>query len=166
LHENKLGLEKKRSPTSARAFYIPFNKLCPPAGWLHPGRAISLAEVDEMAPAAQARASPISTDSVQRWLARRGAGAPPNEPGLARAALRFARIPQKNQLVLEIANTAWRLKPVPLLESELWNPADHGFVFSKELIQRHAQQLMRNNPAPYATLRPFQAVQPPTGATI
>jgi len=25
-----------QSPTSARAFYFPFNKLCPPAGRLHP----------------------------------------------------------------------------------------------------------------------------------
>ncbi len=41
-----------------------------------------------------------------------------------------------------------------------WEPADHGFVFSREQIERHARQLVRNNPVFYATLRNFQADQP------
>ncbi len=31
-----------------------------------------------------------------------------------------------------------------------WEPADHGFVFSKQQVERHAQVLMRQNPAFYA----------------
>ncbi len=31
-----------------------------------------------------------------------------------------------------------------------WEPADHGFVFSKEQIERHARKLMHQNPAFYA----------------
>ncbi len=134
----------------------------------------------------------------------------------------------ETQLVHEIANTAWRLNRIPLLESELlsqgsnpqslipqlaslglhgsrlsrqfqkaieqlrdiqeerrrlerrhlnevaellirhqrkglpWDPEDFskeaGFVFSKEQIERHAQHLIRQNPAYYApTLRPQAA---------
>jgi hypothetical protein len=52
-----------------------------------------------------------------------------------------------------------------------WPPADAfsneaGFVFSKEQIERHAQQLILTKPAYYATLRRFPADQPPTEATI
>jgi hypothetical protein len=47
-----------------------------------------------------------------------------------------------------------------------WEPADYGFVFSKEQIERHARQLMRNNPAFHAPLSRFQADQPAIGATI
>jgi hypothetical protein len=134
--------------------------------------------------------------------------------------------PTETQLVHEIANTAWRLNRIPLLEAELfsqnpnpqtlipmlaklslhgsrlsrqfqkaldqlrtlqeerrhlerrqlteaaelflrhhhkglpWDPAGHGFVFSKEQIERHARQLIRKNPAFYATLRHFQADPP------
>jgi hypothetical protein len=32
-----------------------------------------------------------------------------------------------------------------------WEPSDDGFVFSKEQVERHAQKLMRQNPAFYAT---------------
>jgi hypothetical protein len=46
-----------------------------------------------------------------------------------------------------------------------WEPSDHGFVFSKEQIERHARQLISKNPAFYATLRHFQADPPATGAT-
>jgi hypothetical protein len=133
----------------------------------------------------------------------------------------------ETQLVHEIANTAWRLNRIPLLEAELfsqnpdprtliptlatlglhgsrlsrqfqnaldqlreiqderrhlerrqlteaaelflrhqhkglpWDPVafskEAGFVFSKDQIERHALQLVRNNPAFYAALRPFQA---------
>ena len=31
-----------------------------------------------------------------------------------------------------------------------WEPADHGFVFSKQQIERHARELMRQNPTYYA----------------
>ena len=127
--------------------------------------------------------------------------------------------PTETQLVNEIANTAWRLNRIPLLEADLlsqnpnpqtliqqltslglhgsrlsrqfqkaieqlrdiqderrrlerrqlneaadlfirhqrkqlpseptWQPADHGFVFSKEQIERHARKLIRQNPAFY-----------------
>jgi hypothetical protein len=46
-----------------------------------------------------------------------------------------------------------------------WEPGDDGFVFSRERVERQARQLIRNNPAFYATLRGFQANPPPTGAT-
>jgi hypothetical protein len=36
-----------------------------------------------------------------------------------------------------------------------WEPTDHGFVFSKEQIERHAQKLMLQNPAFYAPPPPF-----------
>jgi hypothetical protein len=124
--------------------------------------------------------------------------------------------PTETQLVHEIANTAWRLNRIPLLEAHLlsqnpspqtlipqlatlglhgsrlsrqfqkaldqlreiqqdrrhlerrqfteaaeiflryqhkglpWEPSSHGFVFSKEQIERHARKLMRQNPAFYA----------------
>ncbi len=123
--------------------------------------------------------------------------------------------PTESQLVIEIADTAWRLNRIPLLEAELlsqnpnpqflipqlaslglhgsrlsrqfqkavdqlrdiqeerrrlerrqlteaaelflrhqrkglpFEPSDYGFVFSKEQIERHAQGLMRHNPAFY-----------------
>jgi hypothetical protein len=119
---------------------------------------------------------------------------------LARAALRFARVPQKSLLVQEIADTAWRLNRIPLLEAEVlaraanppndqaridfdivdahrlianlgiqgqrrdlkdaaallelhkhkgipWEPADHGFVFSKDHVERFAQRLKHLNEA-------------------
>jgi hypothetical protein len=124
--------------------------------------------------------------------------------------------PTETQLVHEIANTAWRLNRIPLLEAELfsqnpypqtlipmlatlglhgsrlsrqfqkaveqlreiqderrhlerrqlkeaaellirhqhkglsWEPADFGFVFSKQQVERHARQLMLQNPTYYA----------------
>ena len=140
--------------------------------------------------------------------------------------------PTETQLVHEIADTAWRLHRIPLLEAQLfsrnpnpetlvpmlatlslhgsrlssqfhkalhhlreiqedrrrmhsrqlteaaevflrhqhqgipWDPAGHGFVFSKEQIERRAQQLIRNNPAFYATLRRLQADPPPQRPTV
>jgi hypothetical protein len=145
--------------------------------------------------------------------------------------------PTETQLVHEIANTAWRLNRIPLLEAELlsqnpspqtlipqlstlglhgsrlsrqfqkaldqlreiqderrrlerrqlteaaelflrhqhkgrpWDPADlfserSGFVFSKEQVERRAQQLVLQKPSFYATLRNFQPYPPSTGATI
>ncbi len=47
-----------------------------------------------------------------------------------------------------------------------WQPSDHGFVFSKEQIARHARQLVRKKPAFYATLRNFQADPPPPEAIV
>jgi hypothetical protein len=139
--------------------------------------------------------------------------------------------PTESQLVHEIADTAWRLRRIPLLEAELfsqnpdpqtlipmlsslglhgsrlsrqfqkaidqlreiqadrrqlerrrlteaahlflrhrrqglpWDPAvflkESGFVFSKEQVERHAQQLMRTNPAYYATLPRPLPIPPP-----
>ena len=46
-----------------------------------------------------------------------------------------------------------------------WEPADDGFVFSKEQIERHARKLMRQNPACYGPDPRFQADPPPTHAT-
>src|ERR1700722_13408607 len=140
--------------------------------------------------------------------------------------------PTETQLVHEIADTAWRLHRIPLLEAQLfsrnpnpetlvpmlatlsppgspppsqfhkalhhlreiqedrrrmhsrqlteaaevflrhqhqglpWDPAGHGFVFSKEQIERRAQQLIRNNPGFYATLRRLQADPPPQRPTV
>ncbi len=39
-----------------------------------------------------------------------------------------------------------------------WEPRDHGFVFSKQQVERHAHQLIFQNPAYYAA----QADRPPT----
>jgi hypothetical protein len=47
-----------------------------------------------------------------------------------------------------------------------WVPSDDGFVFSKEQVERHARQLMRQNPAYYAPPTRSQADPPPTGAAI
>jgi hypothetical protein len=41
-----------------------------------------------------------------------------------------------------------------------------GFVFSKEQVERHARQLMRNNPTYYAAHPRFQADPPPTEAAF
>jgi hypothetical protein len=215
-----------------------------------------------MATAAQAPATPTTTDPVDRWLQRRAATnransqhstGPRTEPGKQRSsrnALRHGLTAQtavlpnedpatyqrhiqqfldeyqpatatETQLVHEIANTAWRLNRIPLLEAELlsqnsspqtlipmlatlglhgsrlsrqfqkavdqlreiqderrrlerrqlteaaelflrhqhkglpWEPAQlfseqAGFVFSKEQVERHAQQLILKNPAFYA----------------
>jgi hypothetical protein len=136
----------------------------------------------------------------------------------------------ETQLVHEIANTAWRLNRIPLLEAELlsqdpnpqslipllarlglhgsrlsrqfqkaiqqlrdmqeerrhlerrqlteaaeifilhkhkglpWEPADDGFVFSTEQLERKARQLIRQKPDFYASVRCFQADPPPTVA--
>jgi hypothetical protein len=242
-----------------------------------------------MAAAAQAEATPTTTDPVERWLARRASTTPTPTPqplipetrtranranarlstgprtesGKLRSSLNALRHgltartavlptedpeayqrhvqqflgeyapanPTETQLVHEIANTAWRLNRIPSLEAELlsqnpnpqtlipmlatlglhgsrlsrqfqkaleqlrdiqddrrrlerrqlteaaellirhrhkglsWEPSDHGFVFSKEQIERHARQLISKNPAFYATLRHFQADPPATGAT-
>jgi hypothetical protein len=47
-----------------------------------------------------------------------------------------------------------------------WEPAGDGFVFSKEQVERHAQQLMRRNPTFYAAHRSFQATPPTTSAAF
>jgi hypothetical protein len=38
-----------------------------------------------------------------------------------------------------------------------WEPSGHGFVFSKQQIERHAQHLMLQNPVYYAAHTPFQS---------
>jgi len=47
-----------------------------------------------------------------------------------------------------------------------WEPLDHGFVFSKEQVERHARKLMLQNPAFYAPHPRFQADPPPTRAAV
>jgi AraC-like DNA-binding protein len=47
-----------------------------------------------------------------------------------------------------------------------WVPSDDGFVFSKEQVERHARQLMRQNPAYYAAHPRSQAAPPPTGTAF
>ncbi|MGA2880715.1 MAG: hypothetical protein ABSG13_17345 [Bryobacteraceae bacterium] len=53
-----------------------------------------------------------------------------------------------------------------------WEPAaegfskDDGFVFSKQQVERHAQQLMRQNPTYYAAHPRFQADPPPKEAAF
>jgi hypothetical protein len=42
-----------------------------------------------------------------------------------------------------------------------WEPTGHGFVFSKQQVERHAQQMMLQNRAYYAAHPPFQAAPPP-----
>jgi hypothetical protein len=111
--------------------------------------------------------------------------------------------PTETQLVHEIGNTAWRLNRIPFLEAELfsqtpnpqtlipqlgnlteaaelflrhqykglpWEPtafsSEDGFVFSKQQVERHARQLMRQNPTLYAAHPPFQADPPPTEAAF
>ena len=64
-----------QSRTSPRSFCFPCNKLCRPLRQLHPRPCYPGAEVYKMATAAQAPATPTTTDPVQRWLARRGADA-------------------------------------------------------------------------------------------
>jgi hypothetical protein len=225
-----------------------------------------------MATAAQAPATPTSTDPVQRWLERRAAvnransahsTGPRSASGKQRSSLnalshgltaRSAVLPTEDpdayqrhiqqfldeykpatpsetQLVHEIANTAWRLNRIPLLEAELlshdpnpkslipqlatlglhgsrlsrqfqkaldqllyiqderrrlerrqlneaveillrhqrkglpWEPADDGFVFSKDQVERHARHLMRL-PGFYAAHPGFQTDPPPTRAAF
>ena len=140
--------------------------------------------------------------------------------------------PTETQLVNEIANTAWRLNRIPLLEADLlsqnpnpqtlipqlaslglhgsrlsrqfqkavdqlldiqherrrlerrqlteaadllirqqrkglpWEPTDHGFVFSKQQVERRARELMVQNPAFYAFYPRSQTGPPPAEATI
>ncbi len=201
-----------------------------------------------MATAAQAPATPSTTDSVQSWLARRAAvkransahsTGPRTESGKQRSSLnalshgltaRTAVLPTEDpdayqshiqqfldeykpatpietQLVHEIADTAWRLNRIPFLEAELlsqdpnpqslipqpaderlrlerrqlnevaeiflrhqrkglpWEPSDDGFVFSKQQVERHAQQLMRL-PGFYNAHPGFQTDPPPKVAAF
>jgi hypothetical protein len=140
--------------------------------------------------------------------------------------------PTETQLVHEIANTAWRLNRIPLLEAELlaqppdprslipqlatlglyssrlsrqfqktleqfrdiqnerrrlerrqlteaaelfirhqhkglpWVPTDHGFVFSKQQVERRARELTIQNPTFYAFHSRSQAGPPLAEATI
>ena len=47
-----------------------------------------------------------------------------------------------------------------------WEPADAGFVLSKEQVERHAQHMMRRNPTYYAVHPSFQTDPQPTGAAF
>ena len=99
--------------------------------------------------------------------------------------------PTESHLVQQLADTAWRLNRIPLLEADIlnralrcspareqgdspespapspqslvpqlaailelhkhigipWEPSDHGFVFSKDQVERHSERLMRQNEA-------------------
>jgi hypothetical protein len=61
------------SQTCARSFYFPLNKLCRPSIGCIPGPCYPVTEVNKMATAAQAPATPTTTDPVQNWLERRAA---------------------------------------------------------------------------------------------
>jgi hypothetical protein len=184
-----------------------------------------------------------SLNALRHGLTARTAVLPTEDPGAYRHHIQqffdeyAPATATETQLVHEIANTAWRLNRIPLLEAELlsaglisdapspqtlipqlatlglhgsrlsrqfqkaveqlrdiqderrqlerrqlteaaelylryqhkglpWNPSNlfseqPGFVFSKEQIERHARKLILQNPAFYATLRRFQADQPP-----
>jgi hypothetical protein len=47
-----------------------------------------------------------------------------------------------------------------------WEPSDDGFVFSKQQIERHARELMRQNPGYYDPHSHFQAAPPLTRAAF
>ena len=47
-----------------------------------------------------------------------------------------------------------------------WEPTDHGFVFSKQQVERRARELMVQNPAFYAFYPRSQTGPPPAEATI
>jgi hypothetical protein len=47
-----------------------------------------------------------------------------------------------------------------------WEPTDHGFVFSKQQVERRARELMVQNPAFYAFHPRSQTGPPPAEATI
>jgi len=47
-----------------------------------------------------------------------------------------------------------------------WEPSDDGFVFSKEQVELHARQLIRQNPTYYAGNPRFHAAPPPMGAAF
>ena len=99
--------------------------------------------------------------------------------------------PTESHLVQQLADTAWRLNRIPLLEADIlnralrcspareqgdspeslapnpqslvpqlaailelhkhigipWEPSDHGFVFSKDQVERRSERLMRQNEA-------------------
>jgi len=71
-----------------------------------------------MSATAEAIATPAPTGPVQHWLERRAA--------INRTAA-----------LLEL----YKHKGIP------WQPADHGFVFSKEYVERYAERAMRLNQA-------------------
>ena len=45
-----------------------------------------------------------------------------------------------------------------------WQPADHGFVFSKDQVQRHSDLLTRQNEARHIAYFRFEAQSGPSGA--
>ena len=47
-----------------------------------------------------------------------------------------------------------------------WVPSDDGFVFSKQQVERHARQLMRQNPTCYAAHPRLQTDPQPTGSAF
>jgi hypothetical protein len=47
-----------------------------------------------------------------------------------------------------------------------WEPSDHGFVFSKQQVERRARLLTLQNPAYYAAHPRFQAASPPMSAAF
>src|SRR5271154_1250847 len=139
-----------------------------------------------MATAAQAPATPTTTDPVERWLARRAATnransahstGPRTEAGKQRSSLNALRhgltaqtavLPTEDpeahqrhiqqfleeykpatatetQLVHEIANTAWRLNRIPLLEAELLSqdPNPQSLIPQLATLGLHGSRLSR-----------------------
>ena len=176
-----------------------------------------------MATAAQAPATPATTDPIERWLARRGArpqptaerDANPNpqslipeprtranranaklstgprtEPGKQRSSLNALRhgltaqtavlptedpeayqrhiqqfldeyapaTPTETQLVHEIANTAWRLNRIPLLEAELLSQSPNPQTLIPQLatLGLHGSRLSRQFQKALDQLRDIQ----------
>jgi hypothetical protein len=184
-----------------------------------------------------------SLNALRHGLTARTAVLPTEDPGAYQRHIQefldeyAPATPTETQLVHEIANTAWRLQRIPLLEAELlsqnpnpqtliptlatlglhgsrlsrqfqksldqlraiqderrhlerrqlteaaelflrhqhkglpWEPAnvslkEAGFVFSKQQIERHAQHLMRQNPAFYAPNRQSPIPNPAAGPPI
>jgi hypothetical protein len=68
----------------------------------------------------------------------------------------------ETQLVQELTDTSWRLELLELHNRRgiPWQPADHGFVFSKEQVERHDELLMRQNEARHCAWPRYE--MPPT----
>jgi len=152
-----------------------------------------------MATAAQAPATPTTTDPVETWLARRAAvnransqhsTGPRTEPGKQRSSLNALRhgltaqtavlptedpdayqrhiqqfldeyqpaTPTETQLVHEIANTAWRLNRIPLLEAELLsqNPNPQSLIPQLATLGLHGSRLSRQFQKALEQLRDIQ----------
>ena len=69
--------------------------------------------------------------------------------------------PTETQLVQELIDTSWRLNRIPLLElykhkEQPWDPADHGFVFTKQQVECAAERMLRQNEARHVAYARFE----------